>query len=390
MFDFFIIVLLIFWLIYSVAVVIYLNLLTTKYLSPVKRDEIVGDKKLKSYQEIIEQYADSKVINVLVLTGGGVRGMVPLCTLSYIEQQTGKKIGELFDFFSGSSTGAITAACLTVTDNKGNYKISATELFNRYQASTRKIFSSPWYHQLLTLFGLVAPRFLPDNKMEVLDSYFGDMTIGELKGNILIPVYNIDQNNLQIIKNWQPINGKTNDNYLVKDLINGASNPPMLFTPTAFSLKGLNHMFIDPAVLLNNPVLHVLLYMKMIFPNKHLNVVMIGNGGSTGNKYDYRNMFSFGLYGLYQYLFSAPALNSALSVEFMEKYLLEAKDAEKYDENTSLFRIGGTPDEYLSPVNVSQTNMDNILKFSNNVLEKNKVKVDDLIEQLIKDRFETK
>ncbi len=115
-------------------------------------------------------------------------------------------------------------------------KKQAKEILNDYASNLKVIFSSPWYHQLLTLFGLFAPRFLPNGKMKVLEGYFDNLTLGELKGNLLVPVYNIATNDLQIVKSWSSIRGGSHDNYLVKDLINGASSPPMLFPQWLFLL----------------------------------------------------------------------------------------------------------------------------------------------------------
>ncbi len=382
--DIIIIIFLLYWIGYSVAVIIYLNYLTNKYLMAADRDEIIGDKGLKSYQSLSEQYKNHKHINVLVLTGGGVRGLVPLHVLAEIERQTGKKAGELFDFVSGTSTGAISVSSLMVGDGSGGYKFSAKYVEERYFEQSRKMFSSPWYHQYLTMFGLLAPRFLPDNKLQILEEYFDDKTIGELKGNLLIPVYNIDTNSLQIIKNWNPPYGKSNENYLVKDLINGASNPPMIFPPVAFSIKNDDHLFIDPAVLLNNPILHIYSNVRGLFPDKRINLVFISNGGIGADKYDYRSMFGFGLYGLYQYLFSAPALSTKLYSDFMEEYL---QDASRYSDLISYHAVIATPTKKISPTDASIENLRRVELFAEEMVERNKENIAKIVAALTEDRM---
>jgi uncharacterized protein len=373
------------WIIYSIAVLIYLNILSKRYLLALSKDSILPDTKLKDAESLKEQYSNTSEINILVLSGGGVRGVVPLHILSYLETITNRKIGELFDFFAGSSTGAISAAGFTVADesNADSYKFSAKEILDDYASNLKAIFSSPWYHQLLTLFGLFAPRFLPDGKMKVLEGYFGNLTLGELKGNLLVPVYNIATNDLQIVKNWSSLKGLSNDNYLVKDVINGASSPPMFFPPMAFSVGGKNHMFIDPAVLLNNPILNVFLYVRGLFPDKKLNLVLIGNGGTTSVKYNYKNMFSFGMYGLYQYLFSAPALSSKLYIEFIEEYLL---GLQKADQAVNFFRVNSIPDKELSATDISSKNMSEIKKFANKMLSENSDIIDKISVTLLKSK----
>jgi hypothetical protein len=364
------------WLIYSIVVIIYLNILTRKYLIPISRDSYACGKELKTYSQLVNQYADADAINILVLSGGGVRGMVPLHILAYIEEQTGKKVGELFDFISGSSTGAISAAGFVIGDVNGGYKFSAKNILDNYWSNSKKIFSSPWYHQWLTAFGLFAPRFIPDNKIAVLDGYYDDLTLSELKGNLLIPIYNIDQNKLEIIKNWCSRTGTVNPNFLVTDLINGASSPPTLFPPVAFSLNKQNYMFIDPAILLNNPVLQVLLHLRTLFPTHKLNMVLIGNGSSSGGEYNYRGLFSFGLYGLYQYLFSAPALSSKLYIDFIEEYLV---DTERYDKNINFLRINSVPRDDLDPVSLSKRNIKKIRRFANKMLNENMPTIEKII-----------
>ncbi len=368
------------WIIYSIAVLIYLNYLSNKYLVPVNRDPIIGDKELKKSEDLKQQYEDRDTINILILSGGGLRGLVPLNVLSYIEKKTGKKAGDLFDFVAGSSTGSITAAGLCAGDDEGGYRFSAKEIFDEYEANAYKIFSSPWYHQWLTFFGFFAPRYLPDRKIKVLEYYAGDKTIGELKGNLLVPVYNIDTNQLEIVKNWSSTSGHMHDNYLIKDLINGASSPPMIFPPMAFLCRGKKHLFIDPAVLLTNPLLHVFLHVRTLFPNKKLNIVHLGNGTLAGAKYSYRNMFSFGLYGIYQYLFSAPGLSSKLAIDFMDSYLAEA---DRSDEKITFYKIISDPVDELSPTSVSKSNMQRIQMFAAKMLTDNLQKIDELSDILL-------
>ena len=49
---------------------------------------------------------------ILSLDGGGLKGLILIEVLIYIERLTGKKIVELFDWIVGSSTGGVIALAL--------------------------------------------------------------------------------------------------------------------------------------------------------------------------------------------------------------------------------------------------------------------------------------
>ena len=367
------------WLCYSIMVVIYLNILSYKYLQIKSQDHLLHDKQLKLSTSLYEELKHKTAINVLVLSGGGIRGLVPLHILEYIETSTNKKIGELFDFFAGSSTGALSAAAFAISDENGNYKFSARQILSEYENNAKQIFYAPWYHQLFTLFGIFAPRYIPDGKKLVLKKYFDKLTLADLKGNLLIPIYNVYSNNFKIIKSWSAQHDKNNENFLLTDIIDGATSPPMLFPPNSFSLHGEGHMLIDPAVLLNNPSLHILFYVKSIFPDKPINIVLLGNGEISNSNYDYKNIFSYGLYGFYQYLFNAPALSTVLYNEFIQEYILGNSTKEigvKFYFITSDFANN------ISVTNVSNKNLRKLRAFSIKMLNENIDKIVDLINVL--------
>lgn len=76
------------------------------------------------------------------VNGGGALGIGPLAFMCRLEQDTGKKLGDLAVAFAGTSTGAIIAAGL----DEG---YSAHELFDMYRDNLPKIFTKyPWYKRM--------------------------------------------------------------------------------------------------------------------------------------------------------------------------------------------------------------------------------------------------
>lgn len=49
---------------------------------------------------------------ILFLDGGGIKGLVQLEVLMQLEEKTGRKITELFDWIVGTSTGGVIALTL--------------------------------------------------------------------------------------------------------------------------------------------------------------------------------------------------------------------------------------------------------------------------------------
>lgn len=78
------------------------------------------------------------------VNGGGALGIGPLAFMCRLEQDLGKKLGDLSVAFAGTSTGAIIAAGL----DEG---YSAHELYELYRGNLKKIFTKyPWYKRLTT------------------------------------------------------------------------------------------------------------------------------------------------------------------------------------------------------------------------------------------------
>lgn len=368
------------FLIIILTIYFYIKRLSHKYLSAnAPLDKILHH--LRSEEELVKDFQDKAELNLLVLTGGGLRGMVALHVLCYIEQKLGKKSGEIFNFFSGSSTGAISAAALAVKDEASGYKYSAADVLEYYVCDAYKIFSSPWYHKILTLNGLLAPKFTLEGKTAVLKKYFGGLRLSELKGNLLVPVYDIKNNDLAMVKNWHTLDEPENYDYLVRDLINGASSPPMIFPPTAILVdKYVTKLLVDPAILINNPIFSAVLQVRMLFPFKKINIVLIGNGGLESDKFSHNGITKFGAFGLFQYLVNSPSLSTKLSLKMMQQYMQNSK---RCDPNLSFTRIYSKTNEAFSTTDTSKRNFEKIKKYSLQVIEEHKDEIDKLISTIL-------
>lgn len=358
---------------YLLGCYFYLKHLTHKYLQPIDRTvELDGNLSLKSVQDIKDAYRDKDTINILVLTGGGVRGLAPLMVLEQLEQLTGKKAGEMFDFMAGSSTGAINCGIMAVSDGKGGCKFSAAEVVRDYISNIRKMFSSKWYHIILTGFGLFGPFYLPEQKIAVLKGYFDKQTLADLHTNLIVPVYDVADNSLRVIRNWESSLHLHYSNYMLLDLLHGASNPPMLFSPQAFMVGDKKKVFIDPGVIINNPAEIALLSTWFMFPQKKIRVVLVSNGAADAKSYSHKHMVEFGAYGLLQYLLNSPVISTKFATDLVQEYIHEARDYGLEVDFVSISSVGANG---ISVQDTSDENMGKIVAYGKRMIEENQDKI---------------
>lgn len=104
------------------------------------------------------------------VNGGGALGIGPLAFMERLEQDTGKKLGDIAVAFAGTSTGAIIAAGL----NEG---YSAHELYQLYRNNLKKIFTKySWYKRLQPSCPTYDNSFLKSMLKEKFKGKIGDWT----------------------------------------------------------------------------------------------------------------------------------------------------------------------------------------------------------------------
>lgn len=173
-----------------------------------------------------------RVFTVLVIDGGGVRGIVPARILEHIEKQTGKPIAELFDLVGGISTGAIVAASLTVPDenNQKKPKYTAESIKDFYFKQTPKIFPELRFKSLRQISSSAA--YDPRPLEETLLTYFGETHISDSLVSLMIPATDIKNFRPIWIASFKGLPDRSPENWssmLMRDAIRGATTAPTYF-----------------------------------------------------------------------------------------------------------------------------------------------------------------
>src|SRR6267143_695583 len=144
-------------------------------------------------------------ISVLSIDGGGIRGMIPAAFLNRLEQRTGHRVSELFDYVAGTSTGGILALGLGANRPGCNSPYTAEQLVRLYKTEGGRIFSRSLLHFARALDNLNGPRFPEYGIDEVLKRYFGDTRLKDARTNVVVSAYAIERRRPFFFRSWQAI-----------------------------------------------------------------------------------------------------------------------------------------------------------------------------------------
>ena len=124
---------------------------------------------------------------LLSLDGGGVRELATVTFLANLEKALGEPLYKKFDFFIGTSAGAITAKALSIAKMNGD---NLLELWSE-ETFERILDSSLWDSKL----GLmqINPKYDGKGTTQVLTEYFGSLKLGDASGDLAIVSYDIEE-----------------------------------------------------------------------------------------------------------------------------------------------------------------------------------------------------
>lgn len=227
--------------------------------------------------------AVDRPVRILAIWGGGIYGIIPAVALAELEKRSGKPISELFDVIVGTSTGSIVAILLTFPDATGKAKFTAQQVVDFYNNDAGKMFYSPWYNRILTLNGLLGPKYVTQERDALLKAELGEVRFAQLLTNVAIPSYDFVREQPVIFYNWTKADGDNDkENFMVRDLLGGAISPPAYFAPNSIhNLKNQKYALADAAIFMNAPALLALQTAINNYPNREYVLVTLGTGNNS-------------------------------------------------------------------------------------------------------------
>ena len=167
-------------------------------------------------------------MRILSIDGGGIRGIVPGQILVSLEEKLKQKsgdqsarIGNYFDLFAGTSTGAILSAAYICPGLDGKPKFSAQEAVNFYLEDGDEIFDVGFWRSIGSLGGLNDEKYSADELERVLEEAFGDVKLSELLKPTCLVSYDVSRRKPLIFKQHSAL--EKNRDFLVRDALRGST-----------------------------------------------------------------------------------------------------------------------------------------------------------------------
>ncbi|PKI57164.1 hypothetical protein CRG98_022454 [Punica granatum] len=143
-----------------------------------------------------------KLITILSIDGGGIRGIIPGVILAFLESELQKLDGEdarladYFDIIAGTSTGGLIAGMLTAPNNKNRPLIAAKDITSFYIDHGPKIFprhSPPLGSATKIVRTMFGPKYNGKYLHKLLKQRLGESRLRHALTNVVIPTFDIKQ-----------------------------------------------------------------------------------------------------------------------------------------------------------------------------------------------------
>lgn len=202
-----------------------------------------------------------RLIRVLSIDGGGIRGILPGKILAELEKKLQEKsndpearIADYFDLVAGTSTGGILTCMYLCPDayNPSRPRFSALQALDIYLKNGDAIFQN----KVSNNGGYYMAEKYDSGALEgLLKKYFKEIKLSQLLKPCIIPAYNIKGRNTHFFTQQNAVISPAYD-YLVWETARAAAAAPAYFEPArVHSFTGESYPLVDGGVFANNPSL---------------------------------------------------------------------------------------------------------------------------------------
>lgn len=186
-------------------------------------------------------------MNILSIKGGGARILIIGKFLVEIEKITQQPIHTLFDFYGGSSAGALAISGILLSEDGMNAKHTALDLHDLLLKNITQCFTWSYYSYMSSLFGLLGPKYTNTGLNAVIDSFCLNYQMKHLLKPVIFPSYD------RISNKSYYFDHKDSDLSL-KNILLACSAAPLVFSSHRMKINERDYNLIDSGIVSNNPV----------------------------------------------------------------------------------------------------------------------------------------
>lgn len=260
------------------------------------------------------------MLTLLVIDGGGIRGLLPSLVLERLAQLTDQRftargqppqpLARLFDLIAGTSTGAIVAAGLGGTCDRHTQAplLTPTQLVAFYRTQGTEVFApSVWRHAR----GVLGCKYNPRPLERLFEHVFGASTLQTAATRLLIPAYDTERRSVRIFTGRPAAYRPGGVDYLLRDVLRATTAAPSLFPPARIAAVGTTRLetLIDGGVYANNPALFAYTEARKSYGDDTDLLLLSLGTGSDHTPYPYTRISLWGYSGWFNPRYRVPLLD---------------------------------------------------------------------------------
>ncbi|CAL9127206.1 unnamed protein product [Musa textilis] len=216
-----------------------------------------------------------KLITVLSIDGGGVRGLIPGTIISFLESKLQEldgpdaRIADYFDVIAGTSTGGLLTAMITAPNEKNRPMFAAKEVIDFYLENSPKIFpQGKGFLSSVTKLAsaIMGPKYDGKYLHTKVKDLLTETRLSQTLTNVIIPTFDIKLLQPVIFSSFEARLSALKDAHLA-DICISTSAAPTYLPAHYFETKDSNgntrsYNLIDGGVAANNPTLVAMSQIK--------------------------------------------------------------------------------------------------------------------------------
>lgn len=313
--------------------------------------------------------ANKKLVTILSIDGGGIRGIIPGQILNRLEEKIqhisgnpDARLAEYFDLVAGTSTGGILSCIYLLPDPKNPQKpaFKAIDAVNLYSQNGRRIFSPTLGGKIL--YGIFEEKYKATEMQRLLTQYMSNTKLSQLVKPCLITSYDIQKRRTVFFTQHDAIDNPAED-YFIHDVARATSAAPTYFEPAEIKALDSNEFhLVDGGLFANNPTMCAMIEATKVFRTEtgdirrasDFYILSVGTG-TVKKPYPYSKAKGWGVIGWVRPLIDImmSAVSETVDYQLRKLYLTVGLSDQYHRINTSLDEKGAEMDD-ASPANIDR------------------------------------